>query len=75
MTGFWWVSFSQHVFDCPNLCAKILGPKVIHGLLAACTDIYLVELSRRTIGPRYISTAVSPPFIPEIDLNAWHRFL
>jgi len=38
---------------------QILGPKVIHGLLAACTDIYLIELTRRTIGDIYTSSAVS----------------
>ena len=38
---------------------QILCPKIVHGLLAACTDIYLAEMTRRAI---YRSSAVSPPF-------------
>ncbi|ESK97687.1 glycosyltransferase family 22 protein [Moniliophthora roreri MCA 2997] len=35
----------------------ILGPRFIHGTLAAFTDIALCELTRKTIGERYVSTA------------------
>ncbi|EEB90832.1 hypothetical protein MPER_10913 [Moniliophthora perniciosa FA553] len=37
----------------------ILGPRFIHGALAALTDIALCELTRKIIGERYVSTAVS----------------
>ncbi|PPQ78174.1 hypothetical protein CVT25_015507 [Psilocybe cyanescens] len=36
---------------------KILLPKVLHGSLAACTDIYVGEIARRTLGADYVTTA------------------
>ncbi|CAA7271512.1 unnamed protein product [Cyclocybe aegerita] len=39
------------------LVLKIASPKILHGLLAAGTDIYLVETTRRTLGSAYVGTA------------------
>lgn len=36
----------------------IWAPKVLHGALAACTDIWLCELARRVAGERYVFTAL-----------------
>uniref|UniRef100_A0A8H7Y508 Mannosyltransferase n=1 Tax=Psilocybe cubensis TaxID=181762 RepID=A0A8H7Y508_PSICU len=36
----------------------ILCPKVLHGSLAACTDIYIGDIARRTLGSDYETTAV-----------------
>lgn len=38
--------------------AQIWGPKLLHGLLAAATDIWLIRLTRRVIGERYVDAAV-----------------
>ncbi|KAK1234961.1 glycosylphosphatidylinositol anchor biosynthesis [Marasmius sp. AFHP31] len=35
----------------------ILGPRILHGGLAAMTDIGLCNLTKRTLGDRYVSTA------------------
>ncbi|KAJ8079143.1 glycosylphosphatidylinositol anchor biosynthesis [Marasmius tenuissimus] len=35
----------------------ILGPRILHGALAAMTDIGLCILTKRTLGDRYVSTA------------------
>ncbi|KAE9394099.1 glycosyltransferase family 22 protein, partial [Gymnopus androsaceus JB14] len=34
------------------------SPRVLHGSLAALTDIWLCELTRRTIGERYVTSAL-----------------
>ncbi|KAF5389872.1 hypothetical protein D9757_003579 [Collybiopsis confluens] len=36
----------------------VLCPRVLHGSLAALTDIWLCELTRRVIGERYVETAL-----------------
>ncbi|KAF8226733.1 glycosyltransferase family 22 protein [Tricholoma matsutake] len=33
-------------------------PKVLHGTLAAATDVWVCELTRRVIGPQYVSTVL-----------------
>lgn len=38
---------------------KIAAPKVLHGLMAAGTDIWVRELSRRTLGQSYVPATVS----------------
>ena len=38
--------------------AQISCPKILHGLLAAGTDIWLAELSRIVLGGDYVSTIV-----------------
>lgn len=38
---------------------QIWGPKLLHGLFAAGTDIWLCELTANVIGERYVSSAVS----------------
>ncbi|KAH8106820.1 glycosyltransferase family 22 protein [Cristinia sonorae] len=35
----------------------ILGPRVLHGLLAACADIWLTKLTKVMIGNNYVSVA------------------
>jgi hypothetical protein len=37
---------------------KITAPKVLHGLMAAGTDIWVRELSRKTLGQSYIPATV-----------------
>lgn len=37
---------------------QILLPRILHGCLAALTDIWLCELARVTLGGSYVSTAV-----------------
>lgn len=41
---------------------QIAGPKVLHGAFAAATDVWVCELTRRVLGERYASTAVSAIF-------------
>ncbi|KAI0780644.1 glycosyltransferase family 22 protein [Trametes elegans] len=36
----------------------IWGPKLLHGALAACTDIWLARLTRRVLGERYVGAAL-----------------
>ncbi|KZT09622.1 glycosyltransferase family 22 protein [Laetiporus sulphureus 93-53] len=36
----------------------IWAPKILHGALAACTDIWLCELTRKALGERYVSTTL-----------------
>ncbi|SJL00694.1 uncharacterized protein ARMOST_04007 [Armillaria ostoyae] len=36
----------------------ITGPRILHGTLAAGTDIWICSLTRRTIGDRYVSTSL-----------------
>ncbi|OCH87404.1 glycosyltransferase family 22 protein [Obba rivulosa] len=36
----------------------IWGPKLLHGILAAGTDIWVCELARRIFGERYVSTTM-----------------
>jgi phosphatidylinositol glycan class B len=38
---------------------KIAAPKVLHGLMAAGTDIWVRELSRKTLGQSYVPATVS----------------
>ncbi|KAH9901522.1 glycosyltransferase family 22 protein [Cubamyces lactineus] len=38
--------------------ALIWGPKVLHGALAACTDIWLARLTRNVAGERYVDAAM-----------------
>jgi hypothetical protein len=38
---------------------KIAAPKILHGLLAAGTDIWARELSEKTLGQRYVHATVS----------------
>lgn len=38
---------------------KIWGPRLLHGMLAAATDIWLYKLSTRIVGQRYANVAVS----------------
>ena len=38
---------------------KIWAPKVLHGALAAATDIWLYRLTTRLVGQRYATVAVS----------------
>lgn len=37
---------------------KIWGPKVLHGVFASLTDIFLCVLTRKVLGERYVSVAV-----------------
>ncbi|KAI0672934.1 glycosyltransferase family 22 protein [Trametes maxima] len=41
-----------------NTSALIWGPKLLHGTLAACTDIWLARLTRRVTGERYVNAAL-----------------
>jgi hypothetical protein len=47
-----------------------MAPKLLHGLLAAGTDIWVLELSRKTLGERYLPTTVSAPSLPLIVFSA-----
>jgi len=38
---------------------KIAAPKILHGLMAAGTDIWVWELSRKTLGQSYVPATVS----------------
>ena len=48
-----------HYYKRLTCCAKIAAPKVLHGLLAAGTDIWVCELSRKTLGQSYVPATVS----------------
>ncbi|KAI0707643.1 Alg9-like mannosyltransferase family-domain-containing protein [Earliella scabrosa] len=40
-----------------DTAALIWGPKLLHGIIAAATDIWLVRLTRRVVGERYTTAA------------------
>ncbi|KAI0372949.1 glycosyltransferase family 22 protein [Pilatotrama ljubarskyi] len=46
------------VLNLDGTAALIWGPKVLHGAIAACTDISVARLTRRIIGERYVDAAV-----------------
>ena len=50
--------------------AQISCPKILHGLLAAGTDIWLAELSRNVLGRDYVSTVVR--FVLKVDDHMIH---
>jgi hypothetical protein len=58
----WNFSFGALVFLFQNQYThgtKIAAPKVLHGLMAAGTDIWIRELSRKTLGQSYVPATVS----------------
>jgi len=65
---FWCVVSSQFLHHSSKTTdgEKIAAPKFLHGLIAAGTDIWVIELSRRTLGERYVPATVSKPCIPLI---------
>jgi hypothetical protein len=44
--------------------AKIAAPKVLHGLMAAGTDIWVQELSRKALGQSYVPATVRVARLP-----------
>ena len=40
------------------IISKIGGPRILHGVFASLTDIFLVSLTRTVIGERYVPTVV-----------------
>lgn len=38
--------------------AQITLPRMLHGLFAALTDIYVGEIARRVLGKEYVTTTV-----------------
>jgi hypothetical protein len=38
---------------------QIAGPKLLHGVFAAATDVWVCELARNILGERYVETTVS----------------
>ena len=53
------MGFCQHLeFTLSHAMGQIWLPKVLHGALAALTDIWLCELTRKVIGERYVLTSV-----------------
>jgi len=44
------------------LFRQIAGPKILHGTIAAATDVWVCKLTTRIIGEKYVSTAVSLSF-------------
>jgi len=67
---FWCVVSPQFVHDNSKTTSgeKIMAPKLLHGLLAAGTDIWVLELSRKALGKRYLPATVSTPCLPLIIL-------
>ncbi|CDO73566.1 Glycosyltransferase Family 22 protein [Trametes cinnabarina] len=51
----YWLLKSIHL---DGTAALIWGPKLLHGVLAACTDVWLMRLTRRLIGERYVNAAL-----------------
>ena len=49
---------------------QIVAPKVLHGCLAAGTDIYVRRLARNVLGERYVSAAVRVPHAPPLEHRA-----
>ncbi|TFK92281.1 glycosyltransferase family 22 protein [Polyporus arcularius HHB13444] len=45
------------VLSLEDTAALIWGPKILHGLIAAGTDIWLMRLTRRVAGERYVTAA------------------
>ena len=41
-----------------SITLQIWAPKVVHGVVAAMTDVALVRLARRLAGERYVDVAV-----------------
>lgn len=57
VVGCFTLSERAPVSRCPWL--QILSPRILHGVLAAATDIFLCRLTSRVIGARYVPVAVS----------------
>jgi phosphatidylinositol glycan class B len=53
------------------LLCQVAGPKILHGTLAAVTDVWVCELTTRVIGEKYVSTTVSS----NIPTVYWHSIL
>ena len=49
--------FKQYKFE--HFITKITAPKVLYGLMGDGTDIWVRELSRRTLGQSYVPATVS----------------
>ncbi|RPD66390.1 glycosyltransferase family 22 protein [Lentinus tigrinus ALCF2SS1-7] len=45
------------VLKLDDTAALVWGPKLVHGLIAAGTDIWLMRLTRRAVGERYVKAA------------------
>lgn len=58
-----------------HLCSyQVIGPRILHGLFAAATDIWLRDLATSIIGKPYASTAVSSTVsVTQIALNYLFR--
>ncbi|KAI8989716.1 glycosyltransferase family 22 protein [Trametes punicea] len=46
------------VLDLDGTSALVWGPKLLHGVIAACTDIWLARFTRRVAGERYVGAAL-----------------
>src|SRR5216684_1635357 len=57
---FWYISpfFSDHYNQVIHV-AKISAPKVLHGLIAAGTDIWVRKLSGKMLGQGYVPATIS----------------
>ena len=58
---FWCVVSPQFLHYSPKTTygEKVIAPKFLHGLIAAGTDIWVLELSRKALGERYLPATVS----------------
>ena len=56
---FWCVVPERFCSDRLTHGKKIAAPKVLHGLMAAGTDIWVQELSRKTLGQSHVPATVS----------------
>jgi len=56
-TGSWQVPYFINLCLCSQH-RQILGPKILHGLLAAGTDIWLCKLTRTVLGVDAVPLAV-----------------
>ena len=49
--------------------AQITGPRLLHGCIAAVTDIWIALLAKKIAGGRYASTAVSLLYLRAAELS------
>ena len=56
---------------------KVIAPKILHGVIAAGTDLWVLELSRKALGERYLPATVSKLYLPLFNLvfNVLQLFL
>jgi hypothetical protein len=41
------------------MCRQVYAPKILNGVIAALTDVWVCELARHVLGERYVTATVN----------------